>query len=338
MIEQLDTPVVMIVFNRPDLTRLVFRTVAEAKPRKLFVIADGPRPSRPEDDLLCSEVRSIFKGVDWPCDVLTDFADSNLGCEQRVVSGLTWAFSQAEEAIILEDDCLPDQTFFHFCQELLERYRGDNRVGMISGRNCLPPHIANSYSYQFSRVPHIWGWATWRSAWQRYDRHLRDWDAVKRDGILREIYSRDADVKYWTRIFESMHLRTGPNTWDYQWVYTNLINNLLSIRPSVNMVSNIGFGKGATHTQDDECEEARLQSQATTFPLRHPPYMVPMTSFDDLDRQISFVPKFGRKVKRKLHSLHRRLLNYSSTAPAKRMVTTSHESQEISHKSLSIDM
>jgi hypothetical protein len=307
MTRQLETPVVMMVFSRPDPTRLVFRAVAEAKPRKLLVVADGPRPSRPGEELLCGQVRSIFEGVNWPCEVLTHFADSNLGCQERVVSGLTWAFSQVEEAIILEDDCLPDQTFFYFCQELLERYRGDQRVGMISGNNFLPRHLTTNYSYHFSRVSHTWGWATWRSAWQRYDRHLENWETVKQDGILREIYSRDAEVKYWSRIFESMHLGTGPNTWDYQWVYTNLLNNLLSIGPSVNMVSNIGFGMDATHTHDADSESARLPAHSMKFPLKHPPYMVPMRSFDDLDQQISFVPKFGTRIKRTLRSLRRRI-------------------------------
>jgi hypothetical protein len=292
---------------------LSFRQIAEAKPRKLLVVADGPRISRPGEEVLCGQVRSIFEGISWPCDVLTHFADSNLGCQERVVSGLTWAFSQVEEAIVLEDDCLPDQTFFRFCQALLERYRDDNRVGMISGHNRLPLRMKTDYSYHFSRVPHIgWGWATWRAAWRRYDRLLKDWPTVKWDGILREIYSRNAEVEYWTRIFESMHLGTGPNTWDYQWVYTNLINNLLTVRPNVNMVSNIGFGKDATHTHDTASEEAKLQAHPMTFPLRHPPYMVPMTSFDDLDLQVSFVPRFGTKVKRKLKSLRHRLLKQSN--------------------------
>jgi hypothetical protein len=339
MTRQLQTPVVMMVFNRPDLTRLAFREVAETKPRKLLVIADGPRASRPGEDLLCSQVCSIFKGVDWPCEVLTHFADSNLGCRERVISGLTWAFSQVEEAIILEDDCLPDQTFFVFCQELLERYRGDSRVSMISGHNCLPSRIKSNYSYHFSRVPHTgWGWATWCSAWQRYDRNLENWETVKQDGILSEIYSRNAEAEYWSGIFESMHLGTGPNTWDYQWVYTNLLNNLLSIRPSVNMVSNIGFGKDATHTHDPDSEKARLQAHAMTFPLRHPPYMVPMRSFDDLDQQISFVPRFGRKVKRKLRSLRRRLLKHSNPGSPIAIGNETCEPARVSHKSLWFDL
>jgi hypothetical protein len=309
MTPQLETPVVMIVFNRPDPTRLVFRAVAEAKPRKLLIVADGPRASRSGEDLLCRQVRSIFEGVDWPCKVFTLFADSNLGCQERVVSGLTWAFSQVEEAIILEDDCLPHQTFFYFCQELLEHYRGDDRVGMISGHNCLLNSMKTNYSYHFSRVPHIgWGWATWRAAWQRYDRRLEDWETVKRDGILREIYSRKAEVRYWNRIFDSMHQGTGPNTWDYAWVYTNLIHNLLSIRPSANMVSNIGFGLNATHTHNADSDKAKLPAHAIEFPLKHPPYVIPMKSFDDLDQQISFVPKFGRRVQRKIRSMSRRLL------------------------------
>jgi hypothetical protein len=308
MNQELQTPVVFMVFNRPATTRAVFRAIAAAQPRTLLIVADGPRRSRPGDEELCEEVRAIVSQVDWPCQVLTNFADSNLGCEERVVSGITWAFSQVGEAIILEDDCLPHETFFPFCQELLERYRGDSRIGMISGNNHVAPRFTTPYSYYFSRLPHIWGWATWRSAWQRYDRSLSHWPAIKRDDVLREILSNEAEVKDRTTGFDSFHAGRGLDTWDAQWLYTVLINSMLSIVPSVNMVRNIGFGPDATHTlRDPSAKMSALLANPMDSPLRHPPYVVPFRSFDALDYQIGTSSTFGERIQAKLHSLRRHL-------------------------------
>ncbi len=303
MTDQLDTPIILMVFNRPERTRMVFSAIAEVKPKQLLIVADGPRSSHPGEEGLCDEVRAIVNNVDWPCEVFRDFAESNLGCQARVVSGLTWAFSKVEEAIILEDDCVPHQTFFPFCRELLGRYRGDSRIGMICGSNFLAPRHGTSYSYHFSKTAHVWGWATWRSAWQRYDRDLRDWEAVKRNGVLSEIYSGDGEVKFWTKIFDSMHDRTGINTWDFQWLYTSLINNMLCVVPSVNMVRNIGFGPDATHTRENYWSERK--ERAIEFPLRHPPYIVPMKSLDALHQQIYFMPTIAQRVQRKIRSYQR---------------------------------
>lgn len=308
MNQELQTPVVLMVFNRPATTRTVFRAIAAAQPRTLLIIADGPRRSRPADERLCEEVRAIVSQVDWSCEVLTNFADSNLGCEERVASGITWAFSQVEEAIILEDDCVPNESFFRFCQELLEHYRGDSRIGMISGINHVAPRLTTPYSYYFSRLPHIWGWATWRSAWQRYDRSLSHWPAIKRDDILREILSSEAEVKDRTKGFDAFHAGKGIDTWDAQWLYTVLINNMLSIVPSVNMVRNIGYGPDATHThRDSSAKMSELVANPMDFPLQHPPYVAPLRSFDALDYQISTSSTLGERLQAKLRSLRRHL-------------------------------
>jgi hypothetical protein len=308
----LEAPVVIIFFNRPEATRVVFRAVAEVKPRKLLLVADGPRSFRPGEAALCSEARRIATRVDWPCEVLTNFSETNLGCQQRVISGLDWVFSKVESAIILEDDCLPQQSFFFFCQEMLTRYRGDTRIGMISGINFVAPRMMMEYSYYFSRIFHTWGWATWRSAWQHYDRYLREWPTIKRNEVLREVYPRDRDFEYWTNIFDRMHGGIhGPatTTWDYQWFYTNLISNRLSIVPKVNMVTNIGFGKDATHTADPAGDGANLPSYSLEFPLKHPPHLIPMRSFDDLNQRMVFVPSIAQIARRRLRKLLRRLWN-----------------------------
>ena len=294
-------PVVFCVFNRPTPTRTVFAAIARARPARLLIVADGPRKDRPGEEDLCRQVREIAQQVDWPCDVLTNFSATNLGCRERIISGLNWAFSLVEEAIILEDDCLPDPSFFPFCQEMLERYRGDSRIAMISGDNFTGVPLPTGDSYFFSRMTHVWGWATWRSAWSRYDRHLRQWPEIKRANLLSEIFDDPRLVEYWTARFDEMHDDTGPNTWDYQWAYTNLIHNALCVTPAVNMVTNIGFGADATHTSGAD-QNMTLASHSMEWPLRHPPGFVPMRSMDRLSQKLVFPPpslvRLVRRVRR----------------------------------------
>jgi hypothetical protein len=196
-----------------------------------------------------------------------------------MISGLNWVFSLVEEAIILEDDCLPDLSFFPFCQELLERYRGDSRVAYISGVNLVEKYLSTDDSYFFSEIGGIWGWATWRSNWQRYDRRLDSWPELRSKNMLSEIFDQPKAIAYWTQIFDAMHENRGPNTWDYQWFYTCLKNNSLIAVPSVNLITNIGFGADATHTTE---EDARfiLAPTPMKFPLRHPASFVPLRSMD----------------------------------------------------------
>jgi hypothetical protein len=274
-----ETPVALFVFNRPETTRRVFEAIAKIRPARLLLIADGPRTDKTGEAEACQQVREIVDRIDWPCEVSKNFADDNLGCEERVISGLDWVFSLVEEAIILEDDCLPDLSFFPFCQELLERYRGDSRIAYISGCNLVEKHLNASASYFFSQIGGIWGWATWRSAWQRYDRYLKDWPQLRREKMLEEIFDEPQVVAYWAKIFDAMHENRGPNTWDYQWQYTCLKNNALAAVSSVNLISNIGFGVGATHTTE---EDARFVVPATQlkFPLKHPISLNPLRSMD----------------------------------------------------------
>lgn len=291
--ETLKTPVALFAFNRPHTTRKVFEAVAKVRPARLLLVADGPRQDKLGDAEGCQQVRDIISRVDWPCDVSMNFAASNLGCQERVISGLDWVFSLVEEAIILEDDCLPDLSFFPFCQELLERYRGDNRIASITGTNLTTRYLNNEASYYFSQLGGIWGWATWRSEWQRYDRHLEDWPKLRDERMLSEIFDHPKAVAYWTEIFDAMYENRGPNTWDYQWLYTRLKNNSLNITPSVNLITNIGFGPGATHTAETD---SRLTPPTETieFPLRHPTSFVPLRSMDHRQLDLSWSSPFQR--------------------------------------------
>ena len=277
--DPLQTPVAMIVFNRPQTTRVVFDAISKIRPAKFLVIADGPRASHSGEEERCAQVREIVRAVDWPCELLTNFADSNLGCQERVISGLDWVFSLVEEAIILEDDCLPDLSFFPFCRELLERYRGDSRISYISGANLVQDYTKIDDSYFFSQIGGIWGWATWRSEWHRYDRHLRDWPELRNENKLAEVFDQPRAAAYWTRIFNLMHENKGPNTWDYQWLYTGLKNNSLTVVPSVNLIHNIGFGEDATHTTEQD-PRFILPATPMRFPLRHPSSFIPSRSLD----------------------------------------------------------
>lgn len=268
----LETPVAFFVFNRPEHTARVFAEIARARPRTLLVVADGPRPDRPGEAERCAEVRSIVGQVDWDCTVLRDYSDTNLGCKRRVSSGLDWVFSHCEQAIILEDDCLPHPTFFRFCEEMLERYAGEERVMHVSGNDFYGQSHSAGFSYRFSGYNFIWGWATWRRAWQRYDVSISSWPALRETNWLREVTGSRGSARYWRDVFDRVH-RGEVDTWDYQWMFASWKSGGLAVTPTSNLVTNIGFDEDATHTTV-RSRVADLPSRAMKFSLRHPPELV----------------------------------------------------------------
>lgn len=241
------TPVVLIIFNRPALVAKVFSVIAKARPQHLFVIADGPRFPREVEP--CRKSRAVVDGIDWDCDVKTNYADKNLGCRERIVSGLNWVFSQVDEAIILEDDCLPHFSFFGFCETLLERYRDDNRVMEIGGANYQFGRMTNEHSYYFSKYAHTHGWATWRRAWRRFDESISIWPRIKQSGQWDLLCNDRKEREYWTRIYDAIFKGELETSWDYQWQLARWCHEGIAAVPRVNLVSNIGFGRGATHTR-----------------------------------------------------------------------------------------
>ena len=265
----LTTPVVFIIFNRPELAARVFSEIVKVRPTQLFVISDGPRRNICGEAARVAQSRAIIERVNWPCKILTNYSDHNMGCRARVSSGIDWVFQQVSEAIVLEDDCLPDITFFRFCQELLEKYRHDQRVGMISGNNFQFNFTINSDSYYFSNLNHIWGWATWADRWQNdYDVELRHWPRVRDENRVRDWFAtqqeRDAFAFNLDRTYA-----LEIDTWDYQWNFGSRLNGRLSIMPNVNLISNIGFGVEATHTKEHN-EFSNLPTTPIVFPLQHP--------------------------------------------------------------------
>ena len=299
------TPIIFIVFNRPDFSRILFQAIARQRPLRLLIIADGPRSTRLGEAEACQQVRDIATQVDWPCEVSTNFAPTNMGCRKRIISGLNWAFSLVDEAIILEDDCLPDPSFFLFCSELLDRYRNDDRVSMVAGTNFAWHDTPASPSYFFSRMTHIWGWATWRRAWSLYDEHLYNWPAIRSSRLLDQCFTERRVARYWTGIFDRMHAGTGPDTWDYQWAYTNIVRNSLIAVPRTNLITNIGVGPDATHTVGADLNMV-LPSAPIEFPLVHPPAMIPMRSLDQLDQRLTF-PTLRKRLQFKGRNLWRRI-------------------------------
>jgi hypothetical protein len=269
---QLTTPIAFLIFNRPDTTARVFEAIRQAKPPKLLVVADGLRPDRADDIEKCKAARAIIDGVDWDCEVLTNYSDVNLGCKSRVSSGLNWVFDTVEEALILEDDCLPHPSFFQFCEELLEYYRHDQRIMVISGDNFQFGRKRTEYSYYFSRYNHIWGWASWRRAWQYYDLKMKLWQEIRDGSWLESILGETQAVKYWTKIFQTAY-DNKVDSWDYGWTFACWIQNGLTILPNVNLVSNIGFGADATHTSRAIQSVVNNPVREMSFPLQHPPFI-----------------------------------------------------------------
>jgi hypothetical protein len=267
---RVQSPVVLIMFNRPNLTRRVFDAIAAARPRMLFVVSDGPRSENKSDVKLVKECREIIKSVDWDCEVFTKFSEENLGCRDSVASGLSWVFSKVDRAIILEDDCLPSIGFFQFCDELLELYKSDEGVGSICGSNldaAETKHIRASY-YP-SRYPAVWGWGTWRRVWNQYNSEIKEQEILdSRAAILKQGLPAQAK-RFWLsrlKLITQMKL----DTWDYQLVFLHWRTGMKSLVSKLNLVSNLGFGEGATHTISAKSEFANIENLEPVFPLVHP--------------------------------------------------------------------
>jgi len=265
------TPIAYIIFNRPRHTRETFAAIRAQRPAQLFIIADGPRSGHPTDTLFCLEAREIVEAIDWPCDVHRNYADENLGCKHRVISGLDWVFSQVERAIILEDDCLPHPDFYGFCDSLLDRYNDDDRVMVVTGCNFQDGRRRGTAAYYFSKYNHVWGWATWRRSWQKNDPSLKFWPEWKNSDAWLRLMSDKIERRYWPNIFDRMYCNE-IDTWDYPWTASVWYHDGLTATPNVNLVKNIGFGPDGTHTVTSEDQEGR--PAYPLGPITHPANVV----------------------------------------------------------------
>lgn len=244
-------PLLLIAFNRPDLFRQLIERLRETKPQRIYVALDGPRVGHPTDAQRVQESRDLIRTIDWTSDVQTLMQDTNLGCGLGVSTAVTWFFDHEERGIILEDDVLPRASFFEFCGELLDRYEKDERVLAISGCNFVPPEHQSDprQAYRFSRVPHIWGWATWRRSWQLHSLDMSNWRSRMSTRQLWEVAGHSpGGFVFWRSIFDLM-ARNQVDTWDMQFVFEGMSRGMLTATSNVNLVDNIGFGGTATHTE-----------------------------------------------------------------------------------------
>lgn len=245
------SPVLLIIYNRPEVTNKVFEAIRNAAPAKLYIAADGPNPAKNNDAALCEDARKIIEKIDWECDLKTLFSKENKGCKNGVIAAVDWLFANEEEGIILEDDCVPDNSFFFFCDELLKHFRSDSRIATITGSNLQQGIKRGDASYYFSRLCNVWGWASWRRFWKSYDGSLKQFDSLNVSHELSKIFNDPFLVKEWTSIYERLR-RDEIDTWDYQLQFCAFFNNALCITPNENLITNIGFHSEATHTNNPQ--------------------------------------------------------------------------------------
>ncbi|MBW7840188.1 MAG: glycosyltransferase family 2 protein [Chitinophagaceae bacterium] len=306
------TPVLFIVFNRPDTTQKVFDAIRKAQPSKLFIAADGPRKNKEGEEERCRRVRTIVSEVDWPCEVSTLYRDKNLGCGLAVSGALNWFFEHNEEGIILEDDCVPHPDFFTFCSEMLEYYRHNDKIISISGCN-LGYRFNINKSYAYSRFMNMWGWATWRRATVKIDYRMEDWKQQKNKlfttyRLLRQnVFDGDINwYKLWREKFDKVSADRNF-TWDWQWSYYQLGHKLLSVVPAKNLVTNIGFHNEATHTLAENNPSANIPAVAMEFPLVHPDKIIPDFGYEE--KAVKYTWCYHRRMPLKNYLMNR-VLDY----------------------------
>lgn len=243
-IQQLKTPILFLIFNRLDTTQRVFAEIKKQQPKYLYLASDGPRETKTGEKGIVQSVRDYVLGeINWPCEVKTLFREENLGCGRAVSLAITWFFENVEEGIILEDDCLPHSSFFNYCEVLLAYYRDNVRIMHIAGFNPLGISDCQGASYYFAQIQHCWGWASWRRAWNEYCFQIKNYQEID----YKNSFKRKYIANYWCEIFRKMQ-NLEIDTWDYQWTYAIIKNKGLCINPAKNLVSNIGFSQGGTHT------------------------------------------------------------------------------------------
>lgn len=268
-----EVPVLFIFFNRLHHAKQVFDVLRQVQPRQLFLAGDGPRIGRLSDAGGCRETRELALQVDWPCELRTRFLEHNLGCKLAVSSAISWFFEQVEDGIILEDDCVPNLSFFSFCAETLERYRDDERVMQVSGSNFLPVRRDGGASYYFSALNDIWGWATWRRAWRHYDLSMPDYPEFKKRRLL-ENYVGGRAIASWLESYFDDACRSDCSVWSSQWTYAMARQNGLTIVPSVNLVRNIGFDSAGTHSSGDSWRYYNAFAVEDIGALIHPRFIL----------------------------------------------------------------
>jgi hypothetical protein len=304
------TPVLLLIYRRPELTEKLLAAVRQARPEVLLISADAPHPDRPGEARLCEETRAVLlDGIDWPCQVETRFAKQHLGCRRAVTEALAWAFEHHERLIILEDDCLPDASFFRWCDDLLEQYAQEERILHICGSNLAGCKAPDSMSGYFSRFGPIWGWATWRRSWQLYDVDIKGWPEIRDSGKLTQLCPEPFEAEWRKEVFDAVH-SGGLDTWDYQWAYSRMVNNKVCVIPTVNLVQNIGFGDGSTHSDTASAHRLSISAHAMNFPLMMPQTVTAWQAADQayLRKVVGLPFTLKGKIKYQLRKVRRYLM------------------------------
>lgn len=275
----IETPVLFIIFNRPETTKKVFEAIRQFKPDRLYIAADGHRDNVEGDKERCEETRTVVSMIDWKCSVFTLFRTENLGCGKGVCEAINWFFENEEEGIILEDDCLPSPSFFQFCATLLSYYRNDKRVMGIGGNNFEEDHNeVLGDSYRFSEIISIWGWATWRRAWLLNDYYMTHYPMITTKKYLQASYNTIYEQDFYQYVFEKMHngdnQTNARNIWDFQWQFACKSNSGLLLIPNRNLTKNIGLGFDSTNTHNVRSPGFDLKLASLDFPLIHPEFMM----------------------------------------------------------------
>lgn len=292
------TPVLFLIQRRPEVTLRVLEAIRKARPAFLLVAADGP-----EDDALCVQTRQlVLAGIDWPCEVETRFSPQRLGCRRAVAEALEWGFALHERLIILEDDCLPDVSFFPFCTELLGRYADDPNVMQVCGANLTGLASMAGESYHASRFATIWGWASWRRAWNLYDASMAAWPSLRDSSHWLASCPLSGEAAWRRQLYDSAY--SGKiDAWSIAFEFARQTHAGVSLIPSVNLVSNLGWGQGATHTHNPNDPRAGMATESLRFPLRHPENLTPYDRADEAYfakycRRPSLVRRAARKFLR----------------------------------------
>ena len=280
-----DTPVLLIAWKRPTKVLKVIDSLKQVKPNYIYVACDGPNRGIKDEVQKVTETRKIIEmEINWNYKKFKKFyRETNHGAMYGVSDAITWFFQNEAEGIILEDDCLANKDFYHFSAEMLKKYRTEERIWSITGNNFQKGNFVGNDSYYFSCFTHIWGWATWKRCWEKYEVDIKSWPDFKKRNKLNHFFCKKHEKKYWSKIFDQMYKNKKPDTWDYQWFFSSLNNKGLNIIPNTNLVENIGFGSDSTNTKSKKSPLTykKESSKINIFPLKHPKKIIRSVKADD---------------------------------------------------------
>ena len=303
---QNEAPVLFIVFARPEYAKITFEAIRKTKPKKLYFYSNIARDEYPDEIQRNTEVRSLINEVDWECDLQKYFRSDYVTAGVSIASAITWAFKTTDRLIIIEEDCVPAQPFFSYCNTLLEKYKDDSRICMISGNNYTEKANITEDSYFFSKYGHIWGWATWKRAWDKYDFEITDWPLFIKNKQISNVFYNKIEQKYFLNFFNKYFMIKEKGTWDYQWFFCRIKDVGLSIVPQSNLVTNIGV-KGVNTSEKSKAHFVPVNEAFSI--LKEPNFILCNTYYDTYHFKKHINPKYSL-VLRILRKVGKILNNY----------------------------